>query len=82
MEEKYTLRKHFNDFKVLHKLKKRRSPMIIEILLEPNENWFVDVIRYKRTDEKIIENSMIVMSQVEDWVDRIQRLEGYEIDKS
>ncbi len=77
-KKEYTLREHFNDFKVIHKLKKKRSPMIIEILSEPKEDWFVEVIRYKRTDKKIVSHSMIVQAQVEDWVDRFKRLMGYE----
>lgn len=56
--------------------------MIIEYLSEPKEDWFVEVIRYKRTDEKIVEHSMITKDQVEDWINRDQRLVGFKIMES
>ena len=77
-EETFTQRKDFDKFKVIHKLKKARSPMIIEFLSEPNEDWFVEVIRYKRTNQLIVQHSLICLNQVDDWVERNIRINGYE----
>lgn len=53
--------------------------MIIEYLSEPKEDWFVEIIRYKRTDEVIVEHAMITRDQIEDRIDRDKRLLGFKI---
>ena len=73
-----TLRKHFDNYKVVHKLTKPKSPMVIEFLSEPKEDWFVEVIRYKRTDEVLVSHSIITKNQVADWIERFSRIMKFE----
>lgn len=65
-------------YRVLHHLKKKSSPMRIEFLQEPKEDWFVEVVRFKRTTGEIKSHSIITQKQVNDWVERYQRIMKYE----
>ena len=56
-------------------LSKKWSPTV-EFLMEKGEDWFVDVVIYKKSGE-ITKSSMITKNQVEDWIERYTRIKGY-----
>jgi len=65
--------KHISDFdkgfKKLHKLSKPRSPLCIELMTDdlPNE-WFIDVVTYRRKSGVVTDHYIITSKQLEeDW---------------
>ena len=55
--------------------------LCMDFLQEEGEDWFINVVTYRRKSRKITHDSMITMKDYEDWIERLQRLEGYEIEE-
>lgn len=66
-------------WKTLHKMNKKRSPNEIVFLQEPKEDWLVEVFTYKRKSGDITQHSIITENDVSEWLERSQRLLGFEI---
>lgn len=57
------------DAKRLYVLKKKRSPYTIEYIEDPDDSWFVYVVKIRNTSKKYESVSMIIQSDVQTWLD-------------
>lgn len=79
VEEKKEFRSDYDHYESLYKFTKPRSPRAIEIIRDPaEEDWFYYVISYQKKSGEIKRTEMITRRDIETWVDRIQRLKGFE----
>ena len=75
-KEKVEYRLDYNEHESLAKLTKKWSGTV-EFMREKGEDWLVDVIIYAKSG-KISKSHMITMDQVEDWIERFERIKGFE----
>ena len=69
----------FSKYKQLYKLKKKRSPQVLVFLQGPKDDWLIDVIKYKNKTGEVVHMSLITLDDVEEWVERYQRIMKFEI---
>lgn len=72
----------FKNHRLLYRLKKKRSPLGMDFYIEKGEDWFIDVVTYRRKSGVITNESMITEKDLEDWVERCQRISGWEIEET
>ncbi len=72
--------KDYSNHKVLYELTKPKSYHVIRLVEDVNDDWFVYVLEYKKKSGEIINNSMIIASDVATRISHLQDY-GYEIKK-
>ena len=60
-------------FKRLHKLTKPRSPQVVEFMTDDPDEWFIDVVRYRRKSGVIVEYLLILKKELKEYLEREQR---------
>jgi len=79
--DKPTTWDEFKGSKLRCRLVKKRSPLAIDFLQEEGEDWFIDVVTYRKKSRVITHDSMITEKDYEYWLESIIRLDGYEIEE-
>ena len=64
--------------KLLYAMEKKRSPRRIEFRVD-RDGWFVDVVEFKKKTGEIVNVSIFTSKQVEDLVERYERIRGYHL---
>jgi hypothetical protein len=54
--------------KKLYVLTKKRSPYSIEYIEDPDDSWFVYVVKIRNTTKKYEQVSMIIQKDVDTWL--------------
>jgi len=67
------------NFKKLYKLTKPRSPLCIEFMTEdlPDE-WFIDIVKYRKKSGVVTEHFMILQKDLEDWINSYKK-DGFKL---
>jgi hypothetical protein len=73
-----THREELQSAKRLYILKKKGSPHTIEYIEDPEDDWFVYVVKVRNTSKKFDSFSMIIQKDVESWL-RCDTGQGWEI---
>lgn len=68
-------------WEILATMKKKRSPLTKIFVREPGDDWFVEAITYRTKSGLITKHSLITEPQVNDWIDRIERIMGFKLEK-
>ena len=71
----------FHKYKVIKTLKKKRSPYKISFLLEPKEDWLIDVVKYKNKSGEVTHMSLITANDVDEWIRRYKDIMKFEDDE-
>jgi hypothetical protein len=61
-------REGLQDAKRLYVLKKKGSPHTVEYIEDPEDDWFVYVVKIRNTSKKFESFSMIIQKDVETWL--------------
>lgn len=72
--------KVFFTYPLLYTFNKVRSPNSIDIVQNKDDDWFFHVITYRTKTGKIVNNSMIIKSDLDIWINSIKR-EGFSLKK-
>lgn len=70
--------KQLNKYSVLQKLIKPRSPLCIQFMREPGEDWFIELVIFKKATGEIRSHSLITNPDMEEFVERYQRISKYQ----
>jgi hypothetical protein len=63
-----TYREELQDAKRLFILKKKGSPHTLEYIEDPEDDWFVYVVKIRNTSKKFESCSMIIQKDIETWM--------------
>jgi len=63
-----TYREELQEAKRLFVLKKKGSPHRLEYIEDPDDDWFVYVVKIRNTSKKFESCSMIIQKDVETWL--------------
>ena len=63
----------------IYKLTKPRSPLCIEFMTEdlPDE-WFIDIVKYRKKSGVVTEHFMILQKDLEDWINSYKK-DGFKL---
>ena len=73
-----TYREELQDAKRLFILKKKGSPHTLEYIEDPDDDWFVYVVKIRNTSKKFESCSMIIQKDIETWMN-VSLQEGWVI---
>jgi hypothetical protein len=73
-----TYREELQDAKRLFILKKKGSPHTLEYIEDPEDDWFVYVVKIRNTSKKFESCSMIIQKDIETWMN-VSLQEGWVI---
>jgi len=70
--------KDFISYKELYSLSKKRSSHSIKFVTNITDDWIVYVLEYKTKTGEILHDSMIIKTDVDDWLSHLKHV-GYEL---
>lgn len=79
--EKNKINEYISDYaenKVLYDLIKKHSPYHVKIIEDISDNWFIQILFYKRGTGVIVDKHSIIRPDLKTWISYLESL-GYKI---